>query len=107
MHIILLNRRSKRGKSYWKMDVHYTMTFHMENGGKYGIRMDQLVIGGLSAGGQLAGQFMNIQTNPAYAKEMGMKAILGKGDVKAMLFHSALLEALQIRIRIWQSALDS
>lgn len=59
---------------------------------EYGIRMDRIIMGGGSAGGQLAGQFVNIQTNAAYAEEMGMKAVLDRGDIKAVLFNSALLD---------------
>lgn len=63
------------------------------HGREYGIWMDRIIVGGGSAGGQLAGQFVNIQTNPAYAREMGMKAVLEKGDIKAVLFNSALVDS--------------
>ncbi|MGN1191180.1 MAG: alpha/beta hydrolase [Dorea sp.] len=59
---------------------------------EYGLDMHKIVLCGGSAGGQLIGQFANIQTNESYAKEMNVAPTLAKEDMKAMLFNSALLE---------------
>lgn len=58
---------------------------------EYGIRMEQVVFAGSSAGGQLIGQFANIQTNPEYAGQVGIAPVLSKEHIKAIVFHSALL----------------
>lgn len=57
-----------------------------------GICLDQVVFAGSSAGGQLVGQFCNIETNPAYAKQMGIKPVLGREHLKAVVFQSSLLD---------------
>jgi acetyl esterase/lipase len=55
--------------------------------------MNTIVVGGGSAGGQLVGQYVNIQTNSEYATEMGMIASIKKEDIKAVVFNSALLDS--------------
>lgn len=57
----------------------------------FGLDMDRVVIGGSSAGGQLAGQVANIQSNPDYAEEMDVAQPLDDGDLRAVVFASALL----------------
>lgn len=54
--------------------------------------MSQVLFLGGSAGGHLAGQFVNIQTNPDYAELMGVSPVLEKENIKAVIFNSALLD---------------
>ena len=68
------------------------MAFVQHHAGDHGLDMRRVVLGGGSAGGNLIGQFANIQTNPSYAKEMGMEPVLQPGHLKAMVFNSALLD---------------
>ena len=66
--------------------------FLKDNGAPYGININEIVFSGSSAGGNLAGQFVNIQTNNEYAKELGMKQVLQKDNIKAVVFNSSLLD---------------
>lgn len=66
--------------------------FLQTHGPEYGLDITRIVFWGGSAGGQLIGQFVNIQTNPAYAKEMNIEPVLNKTHIKAMIFNSALLD---------------
>ena len=59
---------------------------------EYGVSLEQVVFCGCSAGGQLIGQFANIETNPAYAKDCGIRPVLGADRIKAVVFHSSLLD---------------
>lgn len=65
--------------------------FLLEHQDEYGLDMTKVVFAGGSAGGQLAGQYANIQTNEAYAREMKMEQALGKENVLGVVFGSALL----------------
>lgn len=62
----------------------------LEHAEDYHLDMDHVVLNGASAGGQLVGQFVNIQTNPDYADEMGIAPVLPAEKIKALLFNSAL-----------------
>lgn len=70
--------------------------FLQENALKYGLDMHRVILWGGSAGGQLIGQFANIQTNPDYARKMGIEAVLKPSDIKAMLFNSSLLDSTRL-----------
>lgn len=67
--------------------------FLQSHGDKYGLSPTNLIFMGESAGGQLVGQYVNIQTNPQYATEMGLDPTLRNGQIKAVVFNSALLDA--------------
>lgn len=56
------------------------------------INMNSLVIGGGSAGGNLAGQIVDLATNKAYAKQMGIHQTIQPSRIKAVVFASALLD---------------
>ena len=66
--------------------------FLQENEETYGIDTSHVVFSGGSAGGQLAGQYANIQTNAEYAEQMGMEQTLGKDRVLGTVLTCALLE---------------
>lgn len=66
------------------------------NSKKYGINMNKIILSGGSAGGQLVGQFVNIQTNKEYAKKINITPVLNKEKIIAVVFNSSLLEVEKI-----------
>lgn len=66
--------------------------FMKEHGDEYGIDMSQVIFAGGSAGGQIVGQFVNIQTNEDYAEEMGMNPVISSDYIKATVLDSAALD---------------
>lgn len=74
------------------LQISQAVTFLKENADVYGLNMSRVVFAGASAGGQLEGQFVNIQTNPDYAYEMGINPVMNADDIAAVLFNSALLD---------------
>jgi acetyl esterase/lipase len=66
--------------------------FLEEHAGEYGLDMNNLILCGASAGGQLAGQYLNIQLNADYAAKLGIEPRLSESQIKAVVFNSALLE---------------
>ncbi len=62
-----------------------------QNASRYGADMTRIALGGDSAGGQLIGQFANMQVNPAYAETLGLEPSLRPNQIKAVVFFSALL----------------
>lgn len=75
------------------LQLNEAMQFLQQHGKKYGLADTDVVFMGQSAGGQLVGQYVNIQTNPQYAEEMGMQSTLDPKAIKAVVFNSALLDA--------------
>ena len=71
------------------------MAFLADQGAQYGLSTDQLVLIGGSAGGQLVGQFAAIQTNPDYSASTGIAPVVPAGNLRAVLFNSALLDLEQ------------
>lgn len=60
------------------------------NAARYGIDTDRILIGGDSAGAQIAAQVATIATNPAYAKAVGIAPSVGPDRIKgAILFCGA------------------
>jgi acetyl esterase/lipase len=60
------------------------------NAARYGIDPDRILIGGDSAGAQIAAQVAAIATNPAYAKAVGIAPSVGPDRIKgAILFCGA------------------
>ncbi len=47
----------------------------------------RIIIGGDSAGAQIAGQFIEVQTNPTLAKKMGIDAVVPAETIKASLLY--------------------
>lgn len=70
------------------LQISQAVTFLKENADVYGLNMSRVVF----AGGQLEGQFVNLQTNPDYAYEMGINPVMNADDIAAVLFNSALLD---------------
>lgn len=58
----------------------------------YPMNLNQLFIGGDSAGANLAGSFVNIQMNPAYAKQLQMAPVWSRDKIKGYLSFCGLLD---------------
>lgn len=68
------------------------LQFVTEHAGEYALAADAVILAGSSAGGQLAGQLANLQTNPAYSQKTGIAPVLAPHQLKAVVFNSALLD---------------
>lgn len=68
------------------------VTFLTNHADEYGLDMNNVVIGGNSAGGQIVGQFALIQTNQKYAEQIHIKPVLSNHSIKTVILNSALLE---------------
>ncbi|WP_144650319.1 alpha/beta hydrolase [Bacillus cereus] len=55
------------------------------NAKKYNVKLDDLYFAGDSAGAQISGQFVTIQTSPDYAKLTGIDAIVAPSTIKGIL----------------------
>lgn len=74
------------------LQMHQAVKFLLSYGEKYNLDVNRLVFCGSSAGGNIVGQYAAIQTNSNYAKEMGIEQILKPGQIKCILFNSALID---------------
>lgn len=72
--------------------VHY-LNEHAED---YGLDMSNVVFGGGSAGGQIIGQFVALQTNDDYRTEMNIEQTLQPSQIKAAIFNSAVLDSARM-----------
>ncbi|CAM3992100.1 alpha/beta hydrolase [Saccharibacillus endophyticus] len=63
-----------------------------KNASRYGADMTRIALGGDSAGGQLIGQFANMQVDPGYAETIGIEPSIRPDAIKAVVFFSALLD---------------
>jgi len=68
------------------------LKFLADHGEEYGLNMENVVIGGASAGGNLAGTLINIQTNPDYAAVVGETAAIDASCIKAGVFEGGLFD---------------
>ena len=66
------------------------LTMHAD---ELGLNMDAVVLSGSSAGGHIVGQYVNIQTDPTYAEEVGIEATINVDVLKAVVLDSAALDA--------------
>lgn len=71
------------------------VSFLQREGGAYGIDMSRVVLAGISAGGQIVGQFVNIETNTGYARAMGIEPVM-TGTLLAVVLDSAALDVERI-----------
>lgn len=74
------------------IQLNSALAFLKDYGQEYDLNMDQIIIGGNSGGGQLTGILTSIQTNPVYAKSIGIEAVLEPETIKAAVFSSALID---------------
>ena len=66
------------------------LDFLVQHGAEYGLDMSRVVISGGSAGGNLAGLLVNIQTNPEYAALIDEHAVINPDCIKGVYFMAAL-----------------
>lgn len=59
---------------------------------EYDVNWHRVAFGGDSAGGQIMGQFVNLQVNETYAKQLDMDPVVKKGTIRGAIFFSALLD---------------
>ena len=74
------------------LQMQEAICFLQDNKNRYDISTDRIVFAGASAGGQLIGQFANVQTNPEYARFMKMQPCLKEDQIAAILFNSTLFQ---------------
>ncbi len=70
--------------------------FLKEQGQNYGLDANHLVLAGGSAGAQTVGQFAATQTNPEYAKEMGIEQVVTTDEIKAIYLGCGLLNPTRV-----------
>src|SRR5699024_10475962 len=58
--------------------------------------LQSVLFGGDSAGAQIAGQYVALQTNDTYAKEMGVEQIIPKDAIHAFISFSGPLDLQQM-----------
>ncbi|MBE6018249.1 MAG: alpha/beta hydrolase [Lachnospiraceae bacterium] len=68
------------------------LKFLIDNGSDLGLDMSNVVLSGGSAGGNLAGLLVNIQTNPEYAKAVDESQAINPENIKAVYFLAALYD---------------
>ncbi|WP_454193217.1 alpha/beta hydrolase [Paenibacillus sp. Marseille-Q7038] len=68
------------------------LAYLVNHGEEYDLDMTNIVIGGGSAGGNLAGLLVNIQTNPEYADVIDESAVINPEYIKATIFEGALFD---------------
>ncbi|HDR6271313.1 TPA: alpha/beta hydrolase [Bacillus cereus] len=56
-----------------------------ENANKYNLKLDHVYFAGDSAGAQISGQFVNIQTSPDYSKLSGISSLVDPSTIKGVL----------------------
>lgn len=61
--------------------------FIKENYKKYKIPLDRVFFGGDSAGAQASAQFINIQCNEKYSKQVNIKPVLNKHTIRGVLLY--------------------
>lgn len=73
------------------LQLNECVKYCMDNVSTLGINMNEVVFGGGSAGGNLAGMLALIYTNPTVAANLNTTAYLPASNVKACVFVSALI----------------
>ncbi|WP_340012990.1 alpha/beta hydrolase [Paenibacillus sp. FSL K6-1318] len=66
--------------------------FMQQNGEQYGINMNDVIFGGGSAGGFIAADFITIQANPEYAKDIDINPVIDLKDVRALVLEVPILD---------------
>lgn len=70
--------------------------FLQKNGDKYGINTKDMVISGGSAGGQIAAEFVTIQSNDKYAKSVNVEPVMKVEDIRAQVLEVPALKPSKV-----------
>ncbi|MEK4561997.1 alpha/beta hydrolase fold domain-containing protein [Staphylococcus sp. FSL K6-3157] len=70
--------------------------FLQKNGYKYGINTKDMVISGGSAGGQIAAEFVTIQSNEKYAKSINVKPVMNVKNIRAQVLEVPSLKPSKV-----------
>ena len=73
------------------LQVNQALDFLKESGDEYGISMDQVVLGGGSAGGNIAGMIALLYTNDDVCESLNADRYLDPQNIKSVVFSSALI----------------
>ncbi len=74
------------------IQISQAVQFLQDNAEFYNLDMEQTFYLGWSAGGQIVGQFINIQINEQYSNEMNIKPVVNINNVFGVILNSALLD---------------
>lgn len=83
------------GQVHQLEDVYKYVTEHAKNY-PY-LDFTKIAFGGDSAGAQIAGQFVVVQTNPTYAQQMNMTATVPQNHLKAFISYSGPMDLQQLK----------
>lgn len=61
------------------------------------LNFHKIIFGGDSAGSQIAGQFLSIQTNSDYAKSMGMKQVIPEENINGFISYCGPVDLKEIK----------
>lgn len=75
------------------LQVNKALAWVSRNAGEIGIDEARLVLGGDSAGAQIAGQLANLITEPDYAARLGIEPGLHPGQLKGVVLHCGAFDA--------------
>ncbi len=75
------------------LQVNKALAWISRNAGEIGIDEARLVLGGDSAGAQIAGQIANLVTEPDYAARLGITPGLHPGQLKGVALHCGAFDA--------------
>ncbi|WP_156399426.1 alpha/beta hydrolase [Rhodococcus sp. Leaf278] len=62
------------------------------NADRYGLDMSRVVLAGTSAGGHIVGNYAIVQTDPVYARALGVEPTMDRNALKSVVFESAALD---------------
>ena len=74
------------------LQLQEAVSFLMKYEEQYELDTKKIIFCGSSAGGHIAAQYVAIQNNREYAREMNIKQILREGQIQALLLNSALID---------------
>ncbi|HLQ96962.1 MAG TPA: alpha/beta hydrolase [Pseudogracilibacillus sp.] len=73
-------------------DIREAYQYAKKHQSDYNMDLDRVAFGGASAGGQIMGQFVNIQVDEKYAEKVDMEPVVDADSIQAIIFFSALLD---------------
>lgn len=74
------------------MQIAEAYVYIVKHAKEYDADIKKVAFGGDSAGGQIIGQFVNVQVNEDYAEKLNLPPVSDPETIKAVIFFSALLD---------------